>query len=238
MVREVNCRTLFVTFNIHTILTCAGRRLMLSMKTCRRCCWRPRSATLPSTFMSTKHPKVNFYFSDFLARSLCCTHTRGKDYAGLMKPSDTANGMHPPAHATSQTPHANLSAGINNLILTLSHQISILSSSATPLLCCAECENFLKLCKVKYYNFSPFHRVVKDFIAQTGDPLGSGKGGKSIWGYANTPVCLCACVCVCVRMIFCVALCAVWDGVRLICERTVACSSTGVNLIFYVLVCS
>eukprot|EP00729_Bicosta_minor_P010329 gene10329-3457_t len=45
-----------------------------------------------------------------------------------------------------------------------------------------ECENFLKLCKVKYYNFSPFHRVVKDFIAQTGDPLGSGKGGKSIWG--------------------------------------------------------
>ena len=170
------------------------------MKTCRRCCWRPRSATLPSTFMSTKHPKVNFYFSDFLARSLCCTHTRGEDYAGLMKPSDGANGMHPPAHATSQTPHANLSAGINNLILTLSHQISILSSSATPLFCCAECENFLKLCKVKYYNFSPFHRVVKDFIAQTGDPLGSGKGGKSIWGYANTPVCLCVCVCVRVRV--------------------------------------
>ena len=38
---------------------------------------------------------------------------------------------------------------------------------------------------MKYYNFSPFHRVVKDFIAQTGDPLGSEKGGTSIWGYVG-----------------------------------------------------
>ncbi|PFH59378.1 hypothetical protein XA68_12463 [Ophiocordyceps unilateralis] len=48
------------------------------------------------------------------------------------------------------------------------------------------CENFLKLCKVKYYNFSPVHSIQKDFSFQTGDPLGplssESDGGTSIWG--------------------------------------------------------
>mmetsp|Transcript_21489 Transcript_21489/g.34746 ORF Transcript_21489/g.34746 Transcript_21489/m.34746 type:complete len:458 (+) Transcript_21489:44-1417(+) len=48
--------------------------------------------------------------------------------------------------------------------------------------CPKTCENFLKLCKIKYYNNVIFHNVQKDFIAQTGDPDGSGRGGSSIWG--------------------------------------------------------
>ena len=48
------------------------------------------------------------------------------------------------------------------------------------------CENFLKLCKVKYYNFSPIHTIQKNFSFQTGDPLGplssESDGGTSIWG--------------------------------------------------------
>ena len=48
------------------------------------------------------------------------------------------------------------------------------------------CENFLKLCKIKYYNFSPIHSVQKDFSFQTGDPLGplstDSDGGTCIWG--------------------------------------------------------
>ncbi|RKP13250.1 cyclophilin-like domain-containing protein [Piptocephalis cylindrospora] len=42
------------------------------------------------------------------------------------------------------------------------------------------CLNFLKLCKVKYYNFSAFHRVQRDFTAQTGDPTCTGQGGECI----------------------------------------------------------
>jgi peptidyl-prolyl cis-trans isomerase-like 4 len=41
--------------------------------------------------------------------------------------------------------------------------------------------NFMKLCKTKYYNCCIFHRIEKDFIAQTGDPTGSGSGGSSIF---------------------------------------------------------
>lgn len=68
------------------------------------------------------------------------------------------------------------------------------------------CQNFLKLCKLKYYNFNLFHTIQRGFIAQTGgkftefsvptrlfcifqlflfffvDPSGAGDGGDSIWG--------------------------------------------------------
>lgn len=43
------------------------------------------------------------------------------------------------------------------------------------------CLNFLKLCKMKYYNFCLFHKVQQNFIAQTGDPTGTGRGGESIF---------------------------------------------------------
>nr|XP_002131898.1 peptidyl-prolyl cis-trans isomerase-like 4 [Ciona intestinalis] len=43
------------------------------------------------------------------------------------------------------------------------------------------CLNFLKLCKVKYYNYCLFHSVQRNFVAQTGDPTGSGRGGESIF---------------------------------------------------------
>ena len=68
-------------------------------------------------------------------------------------------------------------------------------------------KNFLKLCKyahpliqqlwqrrkaaqltdararrIKYYNNVLFHNVQSNFIVQTGDPTGTGKGGDSVYG--------------------------------------------------------
>ncbi len=36
--------------------------------------------------------------------------------------------------------------------------------------------NFVQLCMEKYYDKTKFHRVVKDFIVQGGDPTGTGRG--------------------------------------------------------------
>ncbi|KAJ5326170.1 uncharacterized protein N7506_009272 [Penicillium brevicompactum] len=53
------------------------------------------------------------------------------------------------------------------------------------------CDNFLKLCKLKYYNFSPIHSVQKNFTFQTGDPMGpdapESDGGSSVWGLLDGP---------------------------------------------------
>lgn len=44
------------------------------------------------------------------------------------------------------------------------------------------CENFIGLIEEGYYDGIIFHRVIKDFIVQAGDPTGTGAGGRSLWG--------------------------------------------------------
>jgi len=43
-------------------------------------------------------------------------------------------------------------------------------------------ENFVTHSKQGYYNNTIFHRVIRKFMIQCGDPLGDGTGGESIWG--------------------------------------------------------
>lgn len=60
------------------------------------------------------------------------------------------------------------------------------------------CQNFLTHAKNGYYNGLTWHRVINDFMIQSGDPRGDGTGGQSIWkgkdssidpgdGFANEP---------------------------------------------------
>ena len=46
------------------------------------------------------------------------------------------------------------------------------------------CENFLTHCSSGYYNNTVFHRSIRHFMVQGGDPDGTGSGGNSIWGKA------------------------------------------------------
>eukprot|EP00037_Helgoeca_nana_P021192 m.213009 g.213009 ORF g.213009 m.213009 type:complete len:165 (-) comp25549_c0_seq1:122-616(-) len=44
------------------------------------------------------------------------------------------------------------------------------------------CKNFAELARRGYYDGVIFHRIIRDFMAQTGDPTGTGRGGTSIYG--------------------------------------------------------
>ena len=44
------------------------------------------------------------------------------------------------------------------------------------------CENLIRLAEKGYYNDVIFHRIIKGFMIQGGDPTGTGSGGESIWG--------------------------------------------------------
>jgi len=48
--------------------------------------------------------------------------------------------------------------------------------------CPASASNFLSLCKLKYYNNCLFFNVQAGFIAQSGDPTGTGEGGACALG--------------------------------------------------------
>ena len=47
--------------------------------------------------------------------------------------------------------------------------------------------NFVFLAKEQYYNGVKFHRIIKGFMVQTGDPLGNGTGGPG-YKFADEPV--------------------------------------------------
>src|SRR3954462_15003930 len=43
-------------------------------------------------------------------------------------------------------------------------------------------ENFITLAQKNYYDGVIFHRVIKGFMIQGGDPTGTARGGQSAWG--------------------------------------------------------
>ncbi len=69
-----------------------------------------------------------------------------------------------------------------NVFVTLKTNRGDIKVKLFPKIAPKACENFVGLSKKGYYDGITFHRVIKDFMIQGGDPTGSGCGGESIWG--------------------------------------------------------
>lgn len=78
--------------------------------------------------------------------------------------------------AKEQTPPS------KNLIVCIETTQGLIEIKLYPEIAPKTCENFIGLVKRNYYNDVTFHRVIKSFMIQTGDPTGTGAGGRSIWG--------------------------------------------------------
>lgn len=74
----------------------------------------------------------------------------------------------------------NVFAQEDNIVILETNK-GIIEIKLMPWVAPLACENFIKLIREGYYDGVIFHRVIKDFMIQGGDPTGTGRGGNSIW---------------------------------------------------------
>lgn len=74
-------------------------------------------------------------------------------------------------NAQDKNPHVVLETTQGNIELELFSDVAPLAV-----------ENFVTHVKKGYYDGVVFHRIIKNFMIQCGDPTGTGRGGESIWG--------------------------------------------------------
>jgi peptidylprolyl isomerase len=106
---------------------------------------------------SKKYKIAQDYFNDLFKRANYRDYLKEKEDAGKKEEMKTKSQI---VMETSQ----------GNIELKLLPDVAPLA-----------CENFIGLIEKGYYNGLIFHRVIKDFMIQGGDPTGTGAGGESIW---------------------------------------------------------
>lgn len=102
-------------------------------------------------------------------------------FDGCRRSPDTATAPAPvetkPAPAPAAGPKS--SGGLHAVLETDKGSITVeFLPDAAP----KAVENFRLLSERGYYNGLTFHRIVKGFMLQGGDPMGNGRGGESAWG--------------------------------------------------------
>ena len=97
--------------------------------------------------------------------------------SGQPRMAETASA---PPPANPKVPAGAKSSGGNHAVIDTDKgpiEIELLPSAAPKAV-----ENFRLLAEHGYYDGLTFHRIVKGFMIQGGDPLGDGTGGQSAWG--------------------------------------------------------
>ncbi|KAL6709625.1 Peptidyl-prolyl cis-trans isomerase cyp15 [Coniothyrium glycines] len=119
--------------------------------------------------VTTGSGKVRFYMytNDSSASKSSRDVQNEKPRAALSAQNTTAAASSAAATGTTATLHT-----------TYGDITCRLFPSAAPL----AVQNFVTHARNNYYNNVLFHRVIRKFMIQTGDPLGDGTGGASIWG--------------------------------------------------------
>ncbi len=72
--------------------------------------------------------------------------------------------------------------GVGDTVAVLDTSMGIIKVKLMPEAAPKAVENFVGLAVKGYYDGLTFHRVMKNFMIQGGDPAGNGTGGESLWG--------------------------------------------------------
>lgn len=73
-------------------------------------------------------------------------------------------------------------AEAGDLVATIETNLGTMTFLLFPDVAPRAVESFKELAEEGYYEGVIFHRIIKDFMIQGGDPTGTGRGGESTWG--------------------------------------------------------
>ncbi|MFZ9747169.1 MAG: peptidylprolyl isomerase [Opitutaceae bacterium] len=93
---------------------------------------------------------------------------------------ETGTASAPPAAGNPKVPAGAKSSGGRHAVIQLERgeiELELLPEAAPRAV-----ENFRLLAEHGYYDGLTFHRIIRGFMLQGGDPLGDGRGGQSAWG--------------------------------------------------------
>ncbi|HZG13146.1 MAG TPA: peptidylprolyl isomerase [Kurthia gibsonii] len=79
-------------------------------------------------------------------------------------------------------PQLNQEVQENEILVEMDTTMGPIQIKLFPELAPKTVENFVTHAKNGYYDGIIFHRIIKDFMIQGGDPTGTGMGGESIYG--------------------------------------------------------
>lgn len=141
-----------------------------------------RAPSCPQTPPHHRTTTLTACLFTFISTAIPYTHCFISCHSGLtLLTPDTQVRL---GHFTTGPRYASLQARLGRLAMSVLVETT-LGEFVVDLLC-EECplaaKNFLKLCKAKYYNDVLIYNVQQNFMIQTGDPTGTGRGGTSLYG--------------------------------------------------------
>jgi len=135
--------------------------------------------------MRKKWPFILIFLTLVLMLAACGT--------SLKKEENTASNTKTTASKSKQTegakqvadktfPQLSTEVAANEKLVEMETSMGTIKIKLFPEYAPKAVENFVKHSQDGYYDGLIFHRVIKDFMIQGGDPNGNGTGGESIWG--------------------------------------------------------
>ncbi|KIL42591.1 peptidylprolyl isomerase [Jeotgalibacillus soli] len=96
--------------------------------------------------------------------------------------NDEVNSTESEGENTAMYPQLTTEVRENEALVSMNTNMGAIKIKLFPEYAPKTVENFLTHSKNGYYDGLKFHRVIKDFMLQGGDPTGTGMGGESIYG--------------------------------------------------------
>jgi len=135
--------------------------------------------------MSKKWLFISIFITIVLMLTACGTSQKKEDEASTNKKTAAPKTeQQEGAKQVTNTTFPQLSTEVaeNEKLVEMETSMGTIKIKLFPEYAPKAVENFVKHSQNGYYDGLIFHRVIKDFMIQGGDPKGNGTGGESIWG--------------------------------------------------------